>query len=191
MVPGGTLNLKLEKLCGFTGKSPSVIVSVCDIVMNSRSCCAAELLLITTHAIAGSINIVSHTAGLGLERRRPGAGIGTSAGAAGAELFPATTSAAPPPAGLCPHLRQNCDSSDSSAPQLLQSGVAAELIPTTNSIACPHFRQNSEPSGRFVPHLLQNTAASLDSSLVMLAKRPRANSLLSHSRATLVGEARF
>src|ERR1700746_440507 len=113
MAPGGTVNLKLEKLRGLTGKVSSMIVSVCDMMMNSLSSCAAELLLRTTQAIAGSISTMSQIAVLGLERLRTSFGIGTGAGAAAAARFPATASAAPTPgvATGCPHLRQNCDSS--------------------------------------------------------------------------------
>src|SRR5438552_13722547 len=70
MAPGGTVYLKLEKLRGLTEKSPSVIVSVCDMVMNSRSSWAAVLLLRTTQAIAGSISTAIQIAVFGLERLR-------------------------------------------------------------------------------------------------------------------------
>src|SRR5947208_7491173 len=116
MAPGGTVNLKLEKLRGLTGKLSSMIVSVCDIVMNSRSSCAAEFLLRTV---------------LGLERLRTSLSIGTGAGAAAAALFPAAASPVPAPGVVtgCPHLRQNCDSSGSSVLHLLQDRVIAEGTP--------------------------------------------------------------
>jgi len=132
MAPGGTVNLKLEKLLGLTGKVSSMIVSVCDMMMNSLSSCAAELLLRTTQAIAGSISTMSQIAVLGLERLRTSFGIGTGAGAAAAAArFPATASAAPTPgiATGCPHLRQNCDSSGSSVLHFLQNWATAEATP--------------------------------------------------------------
>src|SRR5207247_10184024 len=108
MAPGGTVNLKLEKLRGLTEKSPSVIVSVCDMVMNSRSSCAAVLLLRTTQAIAGSISTAIQIAVFGLERLRTSLRIGTGAGAAAAALSQATRSPVPARAvGTgCPHLRR-------------------------------------------------------------------------------------
>lgn len=131
MAPGGTVNLKLEKLRGLTGKVSSMIVSVCDMMMNSLSSWAAELLLRTTQAIAGSISTMSQIAVLGLKRLRTSFGIGTGAGAAAAARFPATASAAPTPgvATGCPHLRQNCDSSGSSVLHLLQNRATAEATP--------------------------------------------------------------
>src|SRR5437899_8061035 len=78
MAPGGTVYLKLEKLRGLTEKSPSVIVSVCDMVMNSRSSWAAVLLLRTTQAIAGSISTAIQIAVFGLERLRTSNRLGCS-----------------------------------------------------------------------------------------------------------------
>src|SRR2546428_13393424 len=109
MAPGGTVYLKLEKLRGLTEKSPSVIVSVCDMVMNSRSSWAAVLLLRTTQAIAGSISTAIQIAVFGLERLRTSLRIGTGAGAPAAALFPATAS--PVRATGWAHLSQNGHSS--------------------------------------------------------------------------------
>src|SRR5215467_9067957 len=112
MAPGGTVNLKLEKLCGFTGKSASVIVSVCDIVTNSRTCSAPESLLNTTQAIIGSISPRNQVAVLGRERRRTV--VGACAGAEVAISGPSTNAVvakAPAVVTGCPHLRQNCDPS--------------------------------------------------------------------------------